>query len=200
MPERYFERELPQNYTEVYSIDAKSKKTGTIFTIFSLLIALPILAIVFLNADFSAIDLRGDGIMGQYFAFLAIIIGYLILHELTHGAVYKILTHEKLTFGISWSVAFCGVPNIYTYRRTALLSLLAPFTLFSVILLPLTIWLHHINQIWYLICGVAFALHISGCVGDLYMAWLFLTRFRNPLTLMRDTGPAQWLYVPEEFK
>ena len=121
-------------------------------------------------------------------------IAYIILHELTHGAVYKALTKEKLRFGITWSAAFCGVPDIYTYRDTALKSLGAPLVLFSVILIPLLIWLYRVDAGWYLVAGVIFSLHISGCIGDLYMTALFLTKFKDPATLMRDTGPEQWIY------
>ena len=109
--------------------------------------------------------------------------------------MYKVLTHEKLKFGITWSAAFCGVPEIYTYRSTAIRSLIAPFTLFSLILIPLTVWLHSIDTGWYLVSGILLALHLSGCIGDLYMLMLFLTKYKDPDTLMRDTGPEQWIYT-----
>ena len=50
---------------------------------------------------------------------------------------------------------------------------------------------------WYIAVGVIFSLHVSGCVGDLYDAALYLFRFRDPLTLMRDTGPKQSFYLRE---
>jgi hypothetical protein len=73
------------------------------------------------------------------FIFLAII--YVILHELTHGLLYKILTKQKLTFGLTLSVAFCGVPHIYVNKKTALLSVLAPFVVYNIIFIPLLIFL-----------------------------------------------------------
>ena len=45
--------------------------------------------------------------------------------------------------------------------------------------------------------GAAGEIHIGGCVGDLYDAALYLFRFRDPLTLMRDTGPKQSFYLRE---
>ena len=51
--------------------------------------------------------------------FLVSLVLYLVLHELVHGAVYKALTHQKLTFGFTLTVAFCGVPDVYTSRKTA---------------------------------------------------------------------------------
>ena len=43
-----YEVQLPENYKEIYSIDAKSKKTGTIFTLLSLVILVVIMGICML--------------------------------------------------------------------------------------------------------------------------------------------------------
>ena len=192
MEHQTFERAIPEGYREVYHIDAANKKTGLLLTLGSLLIAACLIFFFFLSIDSISIDLRN--LMKYYLVFLVVMLAYVILHELTHGAVYKALTKEKLRFGITWSAAFCGVPDIYTYRDTALKSLVAPLVLFSVILIPLLIWLYRVDAGWYLVAGLIFSLHISGCIGDLYMTALFLTKFKDPATLMRDTGPEQWIY------
>ena len=192
MEHQSFERAIPEGYREVYHIDAANKKTGLLLTLGSLLIAACLIFFFFLSVDSLSIDLRN--LMKYNLVFLVVMLAYVILHELTHGAVYKALTKEKLRFGITWSAAFCGVPDIYTYRDTALKSLVAPLVLFSVILIPLLIWLYRVDAGWYLVAGVIFSLHISGCIGDLYMTALFLTKFKDPATLMRDTGPEQWIY------
>ena len=195
MEHQTFERAIPEGYREVYHIDAANKKTGLLLTLGSLLIAACLIFFFFLSIDSISIDLRN--LMKYYLVFLVVMLAYVILHELTHGAVYKALTKEKLRFGITWSAAFCGVPDIYTYRDTALKSLVAPLTLFSVILIPLLICLYHVDAGWYLVVGVIFSLHISGCIGDLYITALLLTKFKDPATLMRDTGPEQWIYGKE---
>ena len=192
MEHQTFERAIPEGYREVYHIDAANKKTGLLLTLGSLLIAACLIFFFFLSVDSLSIDLRN--LMKYNLVFLVVMLAYVILHELTHGAVYKALTKEKLRFGITWSAAFCGVPDIYTYRDTALKSLVAPLVLFSVILIPLLIWLYRVDAGWYLVAGLIFSLHISGCIGDLYMTALFLTKFKDPATLMRDTGPEQWIY------
>ena len=192
MEHQTFERAIPEGYREVYHIDAANKMTGLLLTLGSLLIAACLIFFFFLSVDSLSIDLRN--LMKYNLVFLVVMLAYVILHELTHGAVYKALTKEKLRFGITWSAAFCGVPDIYTYRDTALKSLVAPLVLFSVILLPLLIWLYRVDAGWYLVAGLIFSLHISGCIGDLYMTALLLTKFKDPATLMRDTGPEQWIY------
>ena len=124
-------------------------------------------------------------------------IAYIVLHELVHGIAYKSLTGEKLTFGMSWSCAFCGVPNIYTYRRTALISLTAPLIVFSVIFIAIAAVLYFVSPIYYLIVSFLFGLHLGGCSGDIYVTILFLTKFKDKSTLMKDTGPEQFFYVKE---
>ena len=120
---------------------------------------------------------------------------YIILHELVHGIVYKALTKQKLTFGLTWSCAFCGVPNIYCYRKTALYALAAPLTVFSIILIPLTVYLYFVNPVYYLMSAFILGLHLGGCCGDMYMMWLLLARFKSNKTLIKDTGPAQTIYI-----
>ena len=115
-----YERELPPGYKEVFNIDATSKKTGLIFNGIALVIAIVTVLVgcipLFLqesvyfkigSLEFLLLDV----------IFLVSMIVYMVLHELTHGAAYKLLTGEKLTFGLSWSCAFCGVPNIYVYTQ-----------------------------------------------------------------------------------
>ena len=195
MEHKDFEFEVPEGYKEVYHIDASDKKTGFKLTLGALVIMVVVVVLLFLFADLKQFD--RSRILLYDIVWIVLMLVYIVFHELTHGAVYKALTHQKLKFGITWSAAFCGVPDIYTYRRTALLSLVAPLTLWTIILLPLTIWLRGVDMGWYLVCGLVFAVHISGCVGDMYVTWLFLSKYKDPRTLMRDTGPAQWMYEPE---
>ena len=196
MEHKDFEFEVPEGYKEVYHIDASDKKTGIRLTLGAFAIVAVVIALLFVFADLKQLD--RSRLMVYDITWIVLMLVYIVIHELTHGAVYKALTHQKLTFGITWSAAFCGVPNIYTYRRTALLSLVAPLTIWTIVLLPLTIWLRSVNMGWYLVCGLIFAVHFSGCVGDMFVTWLFLSKFKDPRTLMRDSGPAQWIYVPEE--
>jgi hypothetical protein len=196
MEHKTFEFSLPEGYREVYHIDAKDRKTGLKLTAAAAAIFVVLGILLFLFADLSEFDF--DNMLLYDGVWLAAMIVYIVLHELVHGAVYKAMTHQKLTFGLTWSAAFCGVPDIYTYRKAALSSLVAPLTVFTLILLPLTIQLRSVDTGWYIVCGLLFALHFSGCVGDMYVTGLFLTKFKDPRTLMRDTGPAQWMYEPEE--
>jgi len=189
---KHYEKDLPQDYVSVFTIDAGKKKTGIALNAVGTAITAAILLLCYWM-------IRPTDFLGSYspsanFLLVASLFAYIVLHELTHGAAYWLLTRQKLTFGMTTTVAFCGVPNVFVYRHTAMIALLAPFVLFTLIFGALMLAL---SEPWYqMMAALLLALHIGGCVGDLYDTWLYLNRFRNPKTLMRDTGPAQTFYLP----
>ena len=186
-----YEAELPCGYTEKFTIDAKSKKTAIIMNIACLLITAAIIAVAYIIIKPTAFF--GNYSFARNIIFIAAIFLYIILHELVHGIAYKLTTGRKLTFGLTISVAYCGVPDIYVYRKTALIALLAPFVVFiPVFLIPALLFTNAWDKLY---CTILLAIHIGGCVGDLYDTLIYLFRFRSPDTLMRDTGPKQTFYT-----
>lgn len=200
--EQNFERELPTGYKRAVHIDAKNAKFGIIFNLIGILIWVIVVVGAIFSLRFNNEFASGDYEIGESFYLAYAVLGvyfiYIILHELAHGIAYKMLTGEKLTFGISWSCAFCGVPKIYTYRKTALVAVMAPFVLFTLLSIPLLIFLYYFDPIYYLAAAALFGLHFGGCSGDLYIFILLTTKFKNNKTLMHDTGPEMSLYVTEE--
>lgn len=194
-----FEAELPQNYKLVKTIDAKNAKVGVVLNLIALLVMLAsvIPAYFLIDVPFSEmLDLdNNNGIYSiiRVFVMLAIFVVYVILHELVHGAAYKALTKQKLTFGLTLTVAFCGVPNIYVYRKTALISVLAPFVVFTPVFLVLCFVLP--TALDKLLAAFMLGMHVGGCSGDLWVAGLLLFKYRDKTTLMNDTGPKQTFYV-----
>ena len=190
-----YELTLPEGYREALLIDAGNKKLGILLNVIAFAITVLILVLVVpqlhLREQLTVLSIT----LPKLIVFTLSPIVYLVAHELVHGAAYKLLTRQKLTYGFTLTVAYCGVPNIYVYRKTALISLLAPFVVFTLLFGGLTLFLQ--DPVLRLISAVLLALHIGGCVGDLYDTFLYLFRFRAPDTLMNDTGPAQRFYVKE---
>ena len=188
-----FYRELPAGYRTVKEIDAVGNKK---FAVWMNLAALPLMLVSGAAAwllRFSGETLVLDDLMSLSLSGLALCVGilvYLVLHELTHGLVYRLLTGEKLSFGLSWSCAWCGVPDIYVTRKTALCALLAPFVLFNAVFAVLIALCSGLAAA---VCIVLFSIHFGGCAGDLYDTYLLLFRLRGDI-LMRDTGPKQTFY------
>lgn len=196
-----YERELPPGYKEVFNIDATSKKTGLIFNGIALVIAIVTVLVgcipLFLQESVS-FKISSLEFLLLDVIFLVSMIVYMVLHELTHGAAYKLLTGEKLTFGLSWSCAFCGVPNIYVYRQASLIALVAPLILFTIVFSILSVVLFFAGPAYYILSLILFGLHLGGCAGDGYVTLLFLLKFKDRRTLIRDTGPKQYIYVTED--
>ena len=200
MRRKSYERSLPGGYKLAKKMDAKDVKFGLLLTLGSLLlfaVALVPCAVPMFFVPREALT----GLMEQMNIMLIGYFGgtliYLVLHELVHGIAYKSLTGEKLTFGLSWSCAFCGVPNIYTYRKTSIIASAAPLVVFSVVFCALCAVLFYVN-IWYFYAAAfILGMHLGGCSGDIYML-ILMAKFKNPKLLVRDTGPAQTFYMPEE--
>lgn len=196
-----YEKTLPENYREVYHIDATDKRTGTYMTIGAGVLTVIPMIVFFILSDFPNFLLDGgyrDVALYYTLGFVASMFLYLVLHELVHGAVYKVLTGEKLTFGLKWSCAFCGVPNVYVYRRTALLSLCAPLVVFCIAFGALTWIAYAVDPLLFLYSGILLCVHIGGCVGDMYDMALLLFKYRQPGLLMNDTGPKQTFWLPQQ--
>jgi hypothetical protein len=90
------------------------------------------------------------------------------LHELVHGAVYKLLGAPRVAYGADWSkmVFYAIAPSFVVNSREFILLALAPFVVFSALLVPL-IFLVPPNWLW-AVWGL-FLLHTSGCAGDFAM-------------------------------
>ena len=103
-----FEETLPADYREIRRIDATVPRTGAIFNILALIpLVIAVLPVVMRYSfdDFMASPYS----IHAFFLLTVSLIGYIFLHELTHGLAYKLLTGKRLTFGLSWSCAFCPV-------------------------------------------------------------------------------------------
>ena len=203
-----YEIELPEGYVEAKVVDAKNKQFAIVFNLIAVAVLVVTLVVtwfaLFSQFDEPFIEIVTKRIMSdnpwsniiRIAVFALVLVAYVILHELTHGLVYKLLTKQKLTFGLTLTVAYCGVPNIYLYRTASLLAVIAPFAVFlPVFLIPMFFLTNYIDIILF---AFMLAMHVGGCSGDLYNTFLYLIKFRDPSTLMRDTGPKQTFYVKQK--
>lgn len=199
MKNQNFEAKLPEGYKTALHINAKSPKFGIIFNLIALvvLVVVMVVAIIPTRSGMKATVVDETPLLLVWGVLLVAMVAYVVLHELVHGVAYKALTGQKLTFGMSWSCAFCGVPDIYVYRRTALIAVAAPLLIFTLILVPLIVWLYSVNVIYYFAAAFLFGLHLGGCSGDIYVLLLLLFKFRDKRTLIKDSGPEQFFCVPE---
>ena len=213
MEHKSFEREIPDGYELAKYMDARKVIFGLVMNILALII---LLIVAFVNI--MLLGLAGYKVLAIENLYqttrIGIIVGvvlsliYIVFHELVHGYAYKKKTGEKLTFGMSWSCAYCGVPNIYVYRKPAIFAALAPFVFFGSIFLVLTVVSLSVIAItgntkvlnvfytMYVALTILQGLHLGGCSGDVYVTLLLCGRFKDDRVLVRDTGPEQFFYIP----
>lgn len=197
---KFYEENLPQGYVEAKTVDATNKRTGIILNLAALALSAATFFALWYSFGMSWQTLTQQAkdvavMLAATLCFVVCTLAYLVCHELVHGVFYKLFTKRKLTFGLTFTCAYCGVPDVFVYRTAALFAVIAPFALFSVLLILPVILVH--STIWRAAAVLLFALHVGGCVGDLYVFGLLLFRFKKG-TLVRDTGPKQTLYVRQE--
>lgn len=185
-------KELPEGYKEIYCIDAKKPSVGILLNVIGGVIALALIAGIY----FAKFGVRFDIDLDLKFSLTLLvctvsIFAYVIVHELTHGLFYKLLTKQKLRFGITLTVAYCGLKEGYVNKKTCLLAVLAPLVIHSIWMVLLIILLP--ANAWVLSVIVLFGLHFGGCVGDIWVAFLLIFRFKSSV-LTCDDGPFQRFY------
>ncbi len=189
-------KELPAGYSENFSIDAKSKKTGIILNVVAFVVAAIVFLICFFTKFYDAqVDYNAETFSIYWLGFIILLFAYLVVHELTHGLFYWLFTHQKLTFGITWSAAYCGLKEGYVNKLTSLITTLAPFVIHSIWMI-LVIALLPASP-WIFVLVITFALHVGGCVGDIYVTYLLLIKYHKKQVLVSDNGTKQTFYTVE---
>ncbi len=192
MRAKTFEHNLPEGYREAFIIDAKDKGTIVKLNIAGIVVFI----VIFLPLLFYCFSLDHPFLigLGPLIGLIVIYTAYVFAHELTHGAAYWLLTRQRLTFGLGNSIAYCGLPNAYVYRKPALIATLAPFVVFTVVFSVALVL--SASPSWKIVWSFILSAHIAGCIGDLWVAYILAVRYRgrNDL-LVRDSGPTQYFYV-----
>ena len=187
--------ELPENYELDKTIDMKKMSTNIFLNVLNILfVIISLLILIPLKFKEIKIDNLIELSIVMFIALIGFII-YIVLHELTHGLFYKIFTKQKLTFGVSLTYAYCGVPNIYVRKKETIIACLSPLIIFSIIFLTLIFILppNYIN----LSIIILFSFHFGGCSGDIYLSLILLTKYDKD-TYIKDTGPTQYIYKKGE--
>ena len=196
MEHKHFYDEMPENYQVDRVVDAKAKKTVIAFNVAASVVMLALMLLFFFAArSMDPKSFSGATPLWALLVFLVFYVVYVVLHELTHGACYRYFTRRKLKFGMTLTVAFCGVPDLYVKKKAALIAVLAPFTVFTVLLGVPLFFVR--NAFAFLVCSWCFSAHLGGCVGDLYCASLLIFRYRGVPVVVNDTGPKQTFCVPK---
>ncbi|MBR2697899.1 MAG: DUF3267 domain-containing protein [Clostridia bacterium] len=115
-------------------------------------------------------------------AMFAMLIAYIPLHELTHGAVMFALSGVKPTFGVKLPYAYAG-STVWFDRRSHVITAVAPLIVWGV---ALQILIFILPPRWFWPLWIVQISNLSGSAGDIYCAWVLLKM--DGELLIQDTG------------
>ena len=191
-----FEAELPSGYVQVYHIDAKSKKTGLVLNLVSLIIMAIVMVIAVsllsLRRGSAEKEERSLIIYGvTYVVFLISMIAYIVLHELVHGVAMKLCGTKKVKYGFTGLYAFAGSTDFYG-KGAYIFIALAPVVFWGIILAVIT---PLVNNEWFWVVYFVQVFNLSGAAGDLFVTFKF-SRFPKDI-LISDNGVGMIVYSKE---
>lgn len=135
--------------------------------------------------------------LGNILLLLVALLALLSVHELIHGAFFKLFHPQgKVKFGFKWQamMAYATSPGSL-YKRWPMVTIgLAPFVLISLALTLLFV-LDSLSVGAYVFLA---ALHAAGCVGDFYYTYLLVIKHRQKNILVEDTETGLRIYTTQE--
>ncbi len=185
---------LETNYLFVGQLDAGDRRTALRLNLVGLALIflfgwLFLLITTALRPEASSANLFSLLDQASLLGLIASLIAVLILHELVHGLLFWLFTHERPRFGFHLTVAYAAAPDWYFPRNQFMIINLAPLVLITaagLILLP--ILAYEVVPLLF----VALTFNAAGSVGDFLVAGQLL---RAPhTTMVHDTGPKMIFY------
>ena len=176
-------RTLPPGYRYAGTMDflRNRQQMLALLKLSAALTAVPLLLGLLLYPVGPAWALMKSGVL-PWLILAGMLILYIPLHELTHGAAMFALSGVRPTYGLRLPYAYAG-STAWFDRRSHILTALAPVVVWGVAL-QAAIALAPIPWRWLL--WIVQISNLSGSAGDLYCAWA-LARMEGDL-LIQDTG------------
>ena len=164
---------LPEGYAEICAIDLqKNKKLMLLVNLIAVLIGLvmavpmhfyiPITTLFDMQAGLGAYTAR-------FAVLLALLVVYMILHELVHGIAMKMCGTKKIKYGFTGMYAFAGSDDYYG-KKPYIFIALAPVVLWGVVLAVVNPF---VPAEWFWVVYLIQISNISGAAGDLYVTVKF---------------------------
>ena len=189
---------LPKGYREYDHVNLQQdKKTATKVNVagMAVLVLMCIVAHVAIVPFTEFFDSLSGDIPSLMLRLAVLFFGYaayIVLHELTHGAVMKLFGAIKIRFGFTGMYAYAGSEFDYFTKGAYFVIALAPLIVWSLILTPI---LFVIPRDWFWIVYFIMIGNVAGAVGDIYVVFRFLRSPRDLLVL--DTGVEMFVYSKE---
>lgn len=178
-----FEKDLPYGYRQIGRIDlGKDVRDTPLKLIF---IFLPFATVSIIGWMHTA--LSGLQILLNLGAILVSIPLYLIFHELLHGLFFRLLTGQKVEFGMRPAGFYCRTPECYVYRMAELLCVSAPLMILGTISLIVACLSLTAGTVWFPAAGFLLSLNLFCSRSDIFL-----------LGEISAYGPALLVYEDQE--
>lgn len=189
---------LPEGYKEIYSVDLQAdKKVSLLVNLLAVMIAaaliLPMLFLIPITALFDMEDGLGQYLL-RFGALLVLMIVYMVLHELVHGAAMKLCGTKKVSYGFTGLYAFAGSSDYYD-KRSYIFIALAPVVLWGLVIAVINPF---VSAQWFWVVYMIQVVNLSGAAGDLFVTVKF-SRFPKDI-LVKDHGVGMKVYSQSERK
>lgn len=190
---------LGEGYREIYAVDLqKDKKMAVLVNAAALLVAavmaVPMAFVVPLSTLFDTEQGLEQGLIASLFrlvALMVLMIGYLVLHELTHGVAMKLCGTKKVRYGFTGLYAFARSDDYYD--KTAYIFIaLAPVVLWGIVFAIVN---GVVNAPWFWVVYLLQIINVSGAVGDLFVTIKFAAMPKD--ILVKDDGVSMTVYSRE---
>lgn len=182
---------LPKDYVQYHVVDLKNdKKTAlAIQGIFLIIAGL----MVFIAIHFQ-LPIKNDvPVFFKVIITLSFIFVYMIVHELTHGAMIRILSKSKPVYGIRIPYLYTGSLHYYT-KFSFIIILLAPVVIWGLIIM---FSLFFIPDSLFMSLYIVLALNFAGSSGDYVQAYQIKHLLKD--VLIQDDGKNTSYYVKKTF-
>ena len=191
---RKFEN-LPDDYREIYSIDLqKDKKMSVIVNglaiVIAALLAIPMNFVVPFYTMFNLENGTKDMLI-KCGVLIALMIIYMILHEIVHGIAMRICGTKKVKYGFTGLYAFAGSKDFYDIKSYIFIAL-APVVLWGVILGVVNLF---VPIGWFWVVYLIQIVNLSGAAGDLFVTIKF-SRLPKDI-LVQDYGVGMKVFSKE---
>lgn len=180
-------QEIPSSYHECARIELqKDRRTMMMMNIFGIIIMVAMTVGMAIFRPIHALFDMSQGLGAYTLRFVGLILGYvlyIVLHELTHACVMRLLGARNVQFGFTGMYAYAGSDADYFDRSGYVCIALAPLVIWFVIFFsagslvpPDWFWVFYLLQIG----------NVAGSAGDMYVTGRILRMPKD--TLVMDTG------------
>ena len=183
---------LPDNYSEICSIDLqKNKREAIIVNVIAGIITLAMYIIMELRISlFKWIDSMAEkGLLVH--ALAALVLGtviYVILHEFTHGIAMRCMGGKQVKYGFTGMYAFAGSSEDYFPKSRYICIALAPVILWGLVFAVLQKYLAG----WEWVVWFLQMMNVGGAAGDIYVT--VKVAGMSKTILVMDTGVNMTVY------